>query len=118
MLTIFHLFAVSSAIALVISVKVLRAKNYQKTAFIFHQLLRLIYIFILVTGLILLSYVTNTLSVFKIFLGICSIAVIEVYLIPTANPTYQKLSTYFFIGMVGFTILLGLCLPLGLYLFG
>ncbi|MFB5662387.1 DUF1516 family protein [Alteribacillus sp. HJP-4] len=112
-----HLYAIIAAILLFLTVILLKKYRIKIAAIIYHQLLRLLYLFIALTGVMLLGLVpVNLGGLFKIVLGISTIAVMEIYFVQQSKhhvPAYMKIIAF---SMIGLTVVTGLLLPQGISL--
>ncbi|UOR11890.1 DUF1516 family protein [Halobacillus amylolyticus] len=113
-----HLVTVIVIISLVIIVNHLYSGQKKKAATILHHTLRFLYIVAILSGGFSLGMRPVSLgSLFKVFLGVGSIGLIEVYFMHKVKGDTPQFLPVFFVIFLSLTVVMGLFLPLGISLF-
>lgn len=117
MLTNYHLIAIICTLILFGLVYKLYVKQKRKQAIIFHQVMRVSFLIVLATGILLVPMMPFSLMRgAKLILGIVSMGIIEIYLMHLNKGDLTKFTTISMLTIISLTILIGLFLPLGIYL--
>ncbi|MFD2923981.1 DUF1516 family protein [Halobacillus naozhouensis] len=113
-----HLASISVIILLLIAVNHLYNTSNKKTATIMHYMLRLLYLAAIVSGGFSLGMQPVSLgSLFKVFLGMSSIGLIELYFMHKLKEDTPQFLPVILIIFLSLTIITGLLLPLGISVF-
>lgn len=117
LITGYHLLALSITCILFIFVFLFYKRGKTKKAVILHQFMRLSFLGVLATGILLVPLMPFSLARgAKLLFGIMSLGMIEIFLMHLNKGDLTKFTTVSFIVILSITILLGLFLPLGIYL--
>ncbi|MCM2676135.1 DUF1516 family protein [Alkalicoccobacillus plakortidis] len=117
MLTQYHLLAIILTLSLFGLVLSLYRKGQKKPAVLLHQLMRVSFLFVLATGILLVPMMPFSLMRgAKLLLGIISMGMMEIFLMHLNKGDLTKFTTVSLIVVISLTILIGLFLPLGIYL--
>ncbi|MFB4164327.1 DUF1516 family protein [Alteribacillus sp. JSM 102045] len=115
MIVHYHLGSITLIIFLFIVVNHLYTRQKKRTAVILHQVLRLLYLFAALTGLMLLGILPVYLGgLFKVFLGIGSIGLMEIYFVHKLKNDAPKYLHVILIVFLSLTVIMGLMLPQGI----
>lgn len=94
----------------------LYTQKKEKISVIAHQVLRISYLVVIISGILLLPLMPLTFGrLLKLILGICSLGLMEIYLICKTKKVLHKVN-WAFLMVLMFTILLGFSLPMGIYI--
>ncbi|MDQ0207199.1 DUF1516 family protein [Alkalicoccobacillus murimartini] len=117
MLTQYHLLAIILTLVLFGLVYSLYRKGQQRKAVILHQVMRVSFLFVLATGILLVPMMPfSILRGGKLLLGIISMGMIEIFLMHLNKGDLTKFTTVSLMIVLFATIMIGLFLPLGIYL--
>ncbi|WP_185970942.1 DUF1516 family protein [Alkalicoccobacillus porphyridii] len=117
MLTQYHLIAITVTLLLFGIVYKLYVNKKRKQAIILHQFMRVSFLFVLATGILLVPMMPFSLMRgAKLILGMVSMGIMEIFLMHLNKGDLTKFTTISMITIISLTILIGLFLPLGIYL--
>jgi hypothetical protein len=117
-MTHIHLAALGLTLALFFIVSALYSAKKNKIGTILHQVLRVTYLFVIMTGFILLPMMPFSLGrISKVALGLLTIGVMEIVLAHQIKGHIKGRDWLIFMVILLVTIFTGLLLPLGLHLF-
>lgn len=113
-MTHIHLAALGLTLILFFIVYVLYAVKKNKIAAVLHQVHRLSYLFVIMTGFILLPMLPFSLGrISKVVLGLLTIGVMEIVLVHQSKGLIKTRDWLIFVIFLTVTILTGLLLPMG-----
>ncbi|ALC81884.1 MULTISPECIES: DUF1516 family protein [Bacillus] len=116
-MTHIHLTALGLTLILFFIVYALFAAKKHKIAVVLHQIHRITYLFVIMTGFILLPMLPFSLGrISKVVLGLLTIGVMEIVLVHKSKDHIKVRDWLFFVIFLIVTIVAGLLLPLGFYL--
>ncbi|MBB6451128.1 hypothetical protein HNR44_003122 [Geomicrobium halophilum] len=117
MITLPHLLSITSTLLLFILVHYLYFKRRAKIAVVLHQLLRVSYLLVIMSGILLLPQMPVTFArLFKLLSGIIVMGFMEIVLMHRVKGDLSKVHWIIFGVVLGLTIVVGLALPLGIAL--
>ncbi|WP_059104793.1 DUF1516 family protein [Shouchella shacheensis] len=117
MITLNHLLSLLLTFLLFAFVNIFYKIQKRKTALVLHQLLRLSYLLVLLTGILLLPVMPITFGrMFKFLLGVLTMGFMEIFLMHRRQGDLGFFHWTGFGVLLGATIAMGLFLPLGWYL--
>lgn len=114
MMTHIHLTALALALVLFFVVFGLFAAKKAKIANVLHQITRVVYLIVIMTGFLLLPMMPFTLGrISKVVLGLITIGLMEIVLVHQSKGEIKARDWVLFIVFLIATIFAGLLLPLG-----
>lgn len=115
MITSFHLLAIAFTLFLFTLVYYLYGTTRKRTAIVTHQVLRLSYLLVIITGILLLPLMPVTVGrLLKLMAGLLTVGFMEIFLMHRMKEDLGRMHWIIFAILLGSTIILGLMLPLGI----